>query len=83
MSRWFFGPPDWFARVTNARLRRAVAFWLAILTIFVLIPVTYPVRASVAVLWALSVFALVLACFAMTAAETPVETEGDEGGSDT
>ena len=74
-ARLFYGPPDWFARVTNARMRRAVAFWLAVLMLFVILPVTYPLRASVAVLWALSVAALVLACFAMTAAETPVETE--------
>jgi hypothetical protein len=75
VSRLFYGPPDWFADRTSARLRRAVAFWLCMVTIFVLVPLTYPVRASVAVLWALSMLALILACFAMTAAETPVETE--------
>lgn len=75
MSRFFYGPPDWFARVTNARLRRAVSFWTSIVMLFIILPLTYPLRESVAVLWALSVFALVLACFAMTAAETPVETE--------
>lgn len=79
IKRFLYGPPDWFARVTNARLRRAIAWWSAIIMLFGVVPLTYPVRASVAVLWALSVFALVLACFAMTAAETPVETE-DEGG---
>ena len=75
MSRIFFGPPDWFAEKSSAQLRRAVAFWLAAIMLFVLVPLTYPVRDSVGVLWALSVLALVLACFAMTAAETPVETE--------
>lgn len=78
MSQFFFGPPDWFAEKTSARLRRAIAFWLLIVTTFILIPVTYPVRASVAVLWAISMLALVLACLAMTAAETPVETEGKD-----
>ena len=75
MSRVFYGPADWFADRTNARLRRAIAFWLGIFVIFVLTPLTYPVRAEVAVLWAISMLALWLACFAMTAAETPVETE--------
>lgn len=75
MNRVFFGPPDWFARVTSARLRRAVAFWSAVVMLLVIVPLTYPLRASIALLWALSVGALVLACFAMTAAETPVETE--------
>jgi len=75
VNRYFFGPPDWFAACTDARLRRAIAFWLAIFTTFVLVPITWPVKDSVGVLWALSMLALILACFAMTAAETPVETE--------
>lgn len=78
MSHFFFGPPDWFAEVTNARLRRAISFWLAVVMLCIVVPLTYPLRASVALLWALSVLALVLACFAMTAAETPVETEDSE-----
>ena len=75
MSRIFFGPPDWFAEKSSAQLRRAIAFWLAVVMTLIVLPLTYPLRDSVGVLWALSVLALVLACFAMTAAETPVETE--------
>lgn len=75
IRRVFYGPPDWFADRSSARLRRAIAFWSAVVMLCLVVPVTYPLRSSVAVLWALSVFALVLACFAMTAAETPVETE--------
>jgi hypothetical protein len=78
ISRMLYGAPDWFADRTSARLRRAVAFWTGMVMIFVITPLAYPVRNSVSVLWALSMLALILACFAMTAAETPVETEGDE-----
>lgn len=70
----FYGPGDWIAEHTSARMRRAIAFWVGILVLAVTV-LTWPYKNSVGVLWALSVGALLLACWAMTAAETPVETE--------
>lgn len=75
MSRLFFCLPDWFAEHTSARIRRAVAFWMGAIVLGPVTFATYPVRSSVSVLWGLSMLALILSCFAMTAAETPVETE--------
>lgn len=74
MRRFFHGPGDWLADRTDARLRRSIAVWIGIVVVVVGC-LTYPMRQNVGVLWALSVGALVLACWAMASAETPVETE--------
>jgi hypothetical protein len=72
----FHGPGDTIAKYTNARLRRSLAVWTFILVVIAGV-LSYPYRDSVAVLWMLSVGALILACVAMAFAETPVETEDD------
>jgi hypothetical protein len=74
VNRIFFAPGDWIAEHTNARMRRGVIFWALVLIVLAAFG-TYPARESVAVLWLLSVGALVLACVVALFAETPVETE--------
>ena len=74
MRRVFFAPGDWIAEHTSARLRRGIIFW-ALVIICLVAFATYPLRENIGVLWALSVFALVLGCVVALFAETPVETE--------
>ena len=76
MPDWFYAPRDWLADRTNARLRGAIAFWL-LAGMLVLTILTYPARESVAVLWAFSILALILALLAVLFAETPVEIEDE------
>lgn len=69
----FFGPGDWLARI-NARTRRAFAAWLLILVVAT-IPLRYPYRSAVSLVWILSEVALVIGLGAWTSGETPVEPE--------
>lgn len=73
----FYGPGDWLGARFSARTRRAFAAWALILVVAT-IPLRYPYRGSVPLLWSISEGALVLALWAVTAAETPVEPEGGE-----
>jgi len=76
VSRVLFAPGDWISDKTSARLRRAIIFWALVVIVIVGIG-TYPARANIGVLWALSVFALILGCIVALFAETPVETEDE------
>jgi hypothetical protein len=76
VGRFFFTPGDWISDHTSARLRRAIIFW-ALVVIVIAGIATYPARANIGVLWALSVFALILGCIVALFAETPVETEDE------
>lgn len=60
----------------TARQRRAIAAWTMIL-IIVTIPLRYPFRTYVSLVWAISEVALILAMWGVVSAETPVEREGD------
>lgn len=77
IRRVFYGPRDWLSEHTNSRDRGALAFWLLVFVLGPLNVLTYPVRDSVAVLWAISMGALALALLAVLFAETPVEVEAD------
>lgn len=72
----FYTPGDWLGSKFNARQRRAIAAWTLIL-IVVTIPVRYPFRNYVSLVWLISEVALVFGMWGVVSAETPVEKEGD------
>lgn len=75
MTRLFFGPSDWISDRSSARVRRAIGFWLGVFFLGPVSLLSIPLRAELWWLLTLSLAALVLSCFAITFAETPVETE--------
>lgn len=72
----FYGPGDWLGTRFDARQRRAIAAWTMIL-IAVTIPLRYPFRTYVSLVWAISEVALILAMWGVVSAETPVEPESE------
>lgn len=73
--RLFYAPGDWLGARFSARARRAFAAWSLIL-IVATVPLRYPYRNAVWLVWAISEFALVLSMWGVVSAETPVEEEG-------
>lgn len=71
-----YGPGDWMGGRFTARQRRAIAAYTLIF-IIVTIPLRYPFRNYVSLVWAISELALVLSMWGVVSAETPVEEEGD------
>lgn len=69
-----YGPGDWLGSRFSARTRRAIAAWTLIL-IVVTIPLRYPFRTYVSLVWAISELALILGMWGVVSAETPVEAE--------
>jgi hypothetical protein len=74
MSRLFYTPGDWLGTRLSARVRRAIAAW-ALILIIITIPLRYPYRDAVSLVWLMMEVALVLSCGAIVSAETPVEKE--------
>jgi uncharacterized membrane protein YcfT len=74
VSAVFYAPGDWLGTRFSARTRRAFAAW-ALIAIVATMPLRYPYRSYVSLVWALSEVALVLALLAVCAGETPVEAE--------
>lgn len=74
IHRFFYGPGDWLASHFTARQRRAVATWIAILTVF---PgaLTYLWKDTIWMVWLLSIIALEFGAASWAAAETPMEEE--------
>lgn len=75
VERVFYAPGDWLGERFSARTRRATAAWSLIL-IVVTMPLRYPYRSYVSLVWAISELALVLSMWGVVSAETPVEEEG-------
>lgn len=73
-ERVFYGPGDWLGAKWDARTRRGIATWILIL-IVATIPLRYPFRNYVSLVWAISELALVLGMWGVVSAETPVEPE--------
>jgi hypothetical protein len=73
----FYGPGDWLGTRLSARVRRAIAAW-ALILITITIPLRYPFRNAVWLVWLISEVALVLSCGGIVSAETPVEKEGGD-----
>jgi hypothetical protein len=73
-SAIFYGPGDWMGSKFDVRQRRAIAAWTLIL-IIVTMPLRYPYRSYVSLVWAISEVALIFAMWGVTAAETPVEEQ--------
>jgi hypothetical protein len=73
-KRVFHAPGDWLANSTSVRDRRSIATWFAILYVLTL-PLRYPLRNYVSMVWALSEGAIIISLLAWGSAETPVETE--------
>lgn len=74
MKRVFYWPGDWLGGRFSARTRRALAAWFLIL-ITATIPLRFPFRTYVSLVWAISEVALILAMWGVVSAETPVENE--------
>lgn len=74
MRRVFYAPGDWLGSRFSARTRRAIAAW-ALILILATIPLRYPFRAEVWMVWAISELALLLGMWGVVSAETPVEEE--------
>jgi hypothetical protein len=76
-GRLLHGPGDWLVTHTSAKTRRSVAMWMFIVYVLT-VPLRYPFKDAVWMIYMLSELALALALLAVAAAETPVE---DEHGS--
>lgn len=74
----FYAPGDWLGARFTARTRRALAAW-ALILIVATMPLRYPYRSYVSLVWAISELALVLAMWGVVSAETPVEPEEPKG----
>lgn len=74
IEKILYGPGDWLGSRFTVRQRRAIAAWTMIL-IAVTIPLRYPYRTYVSLVWAISELALLLSMWGVVSAETPVEKE--------
>jgi hypothetical protein len=76
LKRIYYAPYDWITRRFTPRDRGAFAVWLGI--IFVIsIPLQYPHKNSVTLVWLLSEIALVVGQLGVVSAETPVQQDVD------
>lgn len=77
VSSLFYAPGDWLSTCFTARQRRAAATWMLIVYVLTL-PLRYPYRNTVSLVWYLSELALIVSLLSVVSAETPVEGESDE-----
>lgn len=70
----FHSPGDWLADATSARDRRSAATWMLIIYCLT-VPLRYPYKDAVWMVWVLSEFAIIFSLLAVGAAETPAESE--------
>ena len=75
LSRIFFGPPDYFVLKTDARIRRAINFWLLIVWIVPGVFIWLELRNALWFVGFMSIYALWSTHFGAFSAETPVEQE--------
>lgn len=78
ISRLFYAPGDWLGKKLTARQRRGIGAWLLILTVATM-PLRYEWKNAIWLVWALSEGAIVISLATIVAAETPVETEREDG----
>lgn len=74
LTKIFYAPGDWMGSRFTARQRRAIAAWTLILIVLTM-PLRYPYRQYVSLVWAISELALILSMWGVVSAETPVEEE--------
>jgi hypothetical protein len=75
ISKIFYVLPDRFVRHTDARLRRAINFWLLIVWIFPGIFIWFIFKDALWFVGFMSIYALWSTHFGAFSAETPVEQE--------
>lgn len=78
-ERVFYGPPDYFVIKTNARLRRAINFWLLVVWLGPGLAIWIVLRSAVWFIGFMSIYAIWTTHFGTFSAETPVEQEGNDG----
>jgi hypothetical protein len=75
-STVFYAPGDWLCTKLNRRQRVALATWFLILYVAT-IPLRFPFKDLVWMVWLLSEIAIMLSLLGVVSAETPVEREED------
>ena len=74
MPAWFYGPTDWLADRTDARYRRALGFWMAIVFVAATVMTWTRVEHQLAT-HIVQVLTLTLLLWTIMTTETPVEEE--------
>ena len=74
MPGWFYAPTDWLAERTDARDRRALGFWMAIVFVAATIMTWTSIEHTLAA-HILQVLTLTLLLWTIMTTETPVEEE--------
>jgi hypothetical protein len=74
IKRCFHAPGDAVAKFSTARDRRSTAVWLFLIYTATL-PLRYPYKDRIWLIWALSEGAMMFSLLAVGAAETPAEEE--------
>lgn len=82
LEKAFFALPDHFVFKTNARLRRAINFWLLLIWIFPGALIWFELKNALWFVGFMSVYAIWSTHFGAFSAETPVEQELEEGIDD-
>lgn len=77
-SKIFFGPSDHFVHITDARLRRAINFWLFILWMTIGSVIWFILKDAIWFVGFMSLYALWATHFGGFSAETPVESEDSD-----
>jgi len=81
MLKIYYWPYDWLTTRFTPRDRGAFAIWIGIFFI-VSIPLQYPYKDAVWLVWLLSELALILSQFGVVSAETPVQQDIDIENAD-
>lgn len=76
LKQIYYAPYDWLTTRFSPRDRGAFAIWLGIFFILS-IPLQYPYKNTVWLVWLLSEIALILSQLGVVSAETPVEQNVD------
>lgn len=75
IKKFFYGPPDRFVLHTDARLRRAINFWLFVAWIVPGVVIWFLLKDALWFVGFMSIYAIWSTHFGAFSAETPVENE--------
>jgi hypothetical protein len=81
LRRIWYGPPEWIARSTSAKQRRAINFWVLVLWLIPGTVIWFAFRNALWFVGFMSVWAIWVGHLSAVAAETPVEHEKQEAAA--
>ena len=82
LRRIWYGPPEWIARRTTAKQRRAINFWVLVVWIIPGALIWFAMRNALWFVGFMSVWAIWVGHLSAVAAETPVEAEEAEASKE-